>query len=215
MGDPVPLGFRQGRDRDGEAHVFDDRPMIQPYSRIARPGGKVVNGRRIMAKSILSGKMILAVDDEKDVLEVLEEEILAACPDCTFDKATTYKQASERMASWTYDLVILDIMGVRGFDLLEIAVSHHVPVVMLTAHALNPDYLKHSIEMGARAYLPKDKLGEIIPFLEDVIKYEYGPGWRRLLKQLEGLFNRRWGPYWKNSDEKFWKEFEEKLREPK
>ena len=29
---------------------------------------------------ILKGKRILAVDDEPDVLKVLEEEILASCP---------------------------------------------------------------------------------------------------------------------------------------
>ena len=38
-----------------------------------------------MAGSILDGKKILAVDDEPDVLEVLQEEILGACPDSTFD----------------------------------------------------------------------------------------------------------------------------------
>jgi hypothetical protein len=119
------------------------------------------------------------------------------------------------MTSWTYELVILDIMGVRGFDLLKIAVARDIPVVMLTAHALNPDYLKHSIELGPRTYLPKDKLGQIVPFLEDVMKYEYGPGWRRLLRQFEGFFNERWGPYWKKSEEKFWKEFEEKTAHAK
>ena len=78
-----------------------------------------------MAESILKGKMILAVDDEPDVLTLLEEEIKEACPDCFFDKVTTYKEAVERLASWTYDLVILDIMGVRGFDLLKNAVVRH------------------------------------------------------------------------------------------
>ena len=38
-----------------------------------------------MPASILNGKRILAVDDEPDVLEVLQEEILGACPDSTFD----------------------------------------------------------------------------------------------------------------------------------
>ena len=72
-----------------------------------------------MKESILNGKSILAVDDESDVLTVLEEEILGACPQCQFDKATTFEEASQRLASYTYDIVILDIMGVRGFDLLE------------------------------------------------------------------------------------------------
>jgi len=164
-----------------------------------------------MADSILNGKSILAVDDEPDILAVLEEEILSACPRCTFDKATTYEKGNELIRTWTYELVILDIMGVRGFDLLGQAVAHHFPVVMLTAHALNPEALKRSIEMGARAYLPKEKLGEIVPFLEDVLKYEYLTGWGRLLENLKGVFNAHWGENWKKVDEKFWKEFDEQI----
>ncbi len=163
-----------------------------------------------MVESILNGKSILAVDDEPDVLAILEDEIKEACPDSRLDKATTYEQAVERMILLTYDVVILDIMGVRGFDLLELAVTRNFPVVMLTAHALTPDALKRSYELGARAYLPKEKLGEIVPFLEDVLRYENLPGWRRLLEKMEGFFNERWGQHWKKSQEKFWKEFEEK-----
>jgi len=163
-----------------------------------------------MKESILNGKMILAVDDEPDVLTVLEEEILDAAPKCRFDKATIYQEAVERMVSFTYDVVILDIMGVRGFDLLELAVSRNFPVAMLTAHALTPEALKRSFEMKARAYLPKEKLGEIVPFLEDVLKYEYLPGWKLLFEKLKGFFTGRWGESWQKPDEKFWKEFEEK-----
>jgi CheY-like chemotaxis protein len=163
-----------------------------------------------MVESILNEKMILAVDDEPDVLAVLEEEILDAAPKCRFDKATTYQEAVERMMSFTYDVVILDIMGVRGFDLLELAVSRNFPVVMLTAHALTPEALKRSFEMKARAYLPKEKLGEIVPFLEDILKYEYLPGWKLLFEKLKGFFTGRWGENWQKRDEKFWKEFDEK-----
>jgi CheY-like chemotaxis protein len=164
-----------------------------------------------MAESILNRKSVLAVDDEPDILTVLQEEIKEACPDCLFHKATTYQEAVERLASWTYDLVILDIMGVRGFDLLKNAVIRNFPVVMLTAHALNPEALKQSIELGARAYLPKEKIGELVPFLEDVLRYENLPGWGRLLQNLGGFFNSHWGENWKKIDEKFWKEFDEKI----
>jgi hypothetical protein len=82
---------------------------------------------------------------------------------------------------------------------------------MLTAHALDPEALRRSIEMGARAYLPKEKLGEIVPFLEDVLRYENLPGWVRLFQNLRGFFNARWGENWKNTDRKFWKEFDEKI----
>ena len=39
-----------------------------------------------MKETVLSGKRILAVDDEPDVLMVLQEEILAAAPNCTLQK---------------------------------------------------------------------------------------------------------------------------------
>jgi hypothetical protein len=78
---------------------------------------------------------------------------------------------------------------------LDLAVKKNLRVAMLTAHALTPESLKRSFEMKARAYLPKEKLGEVVPFLEDVLKYEYLPGWKRLMKKLEEYFKARWGEY--------------------
>ena len=164
-----------------------------------------------MAESILNGKKILAVDDEPDVLSVLEEEILEVCPTCKFDKAASYEEAVRMMNSNQYDLVILDIMGVRGFELLDTAVKRKLRVAMLTAHALTPEALKRSIEMMARVYLPKEKMGEIVPFLEYVLKYEYLTGWKALFRTLRGFFNEQWGKDWQRADAGFWKEFNAKL----
>jgi len=166
-----------------------------------------------MAGSILDKKNILAVDDEPDVLTTLEEEILDAAPKCHIDRTTSYQKAVQLLSLYTYDLVILDILGVRGFDLLKRAVDRPspFPVVMLTAHALNPEALKGSIEMGARAYLPKEELGEIVPFLEDVLECENLKGWDRLLEKLKEFFSSRWGENWKRIDEKFWKELDERI----
>jgi CheY-like chemotaxis protein len=168
-----------------------------------------------MAQSVLDNKRILAVDDEPDVLEVLRAEITSAAPKCLFETATTFEQARKLLTSWSYDLLILDIMGVRGFDLLELATGRDIPIptVMLTAHAFSPDALKKSIELGARAYLPKETLGAITPFLEDVLTYEYGPVWKRLLKDVEGVFGTEWGPYWRKPNDAFWAEFETKIAE--
>jgi len=160
-----------------------------------------------LAESILNGKTILAVDDEADVLSLLEEEILGVAPKCRFEKAATYEDAVKKLESQNYDVVILDIMGVRGFDLLELAVRKNFRVAMLTAHALTPEALKRSFEMKARAYLPKEKLGEVVPFLEDVLKYEYLPGWKRLMKKLESYFKAKWGDYWQKAEANFWEDF--------
>lgn len=98
---------------------------------------------------ILEDKLILAVDEEEDVLEIIEEELSDAA-NITFHAATTCRQAQQSLVSYTCDLVILDIMGVGGFYLLEIANDAAFPVVVLTAHAFIPDALKKSIELGAR-----------------------------------------------------------------
>jgi DNA-binding response OmpR family regulator len=142
-----------------------------------------------MSSSALDGKRILAVDDEPDVTVILEQEIKDTCNECVFDKAATYEEAVRLLESKDYDLIVLDIMGVRGFDLLEIAVKKNLKVAMLTAHALTPEALKQSHDMGARAYLPKDKLGEIVPFLEDVLTQSFESGWERLMDRLHVYFN--------------------------
>lgn len=126
-----------------------------------------------MKESILSGKRILVIDDEPDIHAVIEEEILATCPDCKVDKAPGYKEAVERMISWTYDLVILDIACVRGLDLLELAEGRNFPVLMLTAHPLIPEVLKSSFRMNTRAYLPKERLGEVVPLVENILTDGY------------------------------------------
>jgi CheY-like chemotaxis protein len=164
-------------------------------------------GRGVMTKSILDGKRILAVDDEPDVLKILEEEILETCPDCKLDKASAYETAAKMLESTNYDVAILDIMGVRGFDLLDLAVKKKLRVAMLTAHALSPEALKKSVELGARAYLPKEKLGEVVPFLEDVLTYEYAPGWKRLYEKLKGFFDSKFESDWEKKTGLNWQEW--------
>jgi DNA-binding NtrC family response regulator len=141
-----------------------------------------------MEKSILCDKRLLAVDDEPDVLDTLEEQ-LQGFEGLTLEKAVNYETGYQLIRSWTYDLVILDIMGVRGFDLLNAAVHLGFPTVMLTAHALTPEALKKSVEMGAGAFIPKEKMGEIVPFLEDVLELDRRGAWRRLFERLGTFFN--------------------------
>lgn len=162
-----------------------------------------------MAESVLTGKRMLAVDDEPDILDILWEELDKY--GVNLDRALSYEAGVQMLSSSTYDLVILDIMGVRGFDLLLFAVSRDFPVVMLTAHALSPEALKKSIELGARAYVPKDEIDNIAPFLEDVLSLSYESAWKKLLKKLGGVFGKHFGPDWRKSEEEFWTDFEKRL----
>jgi len=162
-----------------------------------------------MGANILNGKRMLAVDDEPDILEILGEELDKYA--VNLDKAGSYEIGIQKLASYTYDLVILDIMGVRGFELLMFAVSRNIPVVMLTAHALTPESLKKSIELGARAYVPKDEIDNIAPFLEDVLTLSYESAWSSLFRRLGTYFGKRFGPDWRKSEGEFWSKFQKEL----
>ncbi|MFH1117270.1 MAG: response regulator [Pseudomonadota bacterium] len=157
-------------------------------------------------KSYLAGKHILVVDDEPDVLESIEDILY----DCLVDSARDYKSASEKLRTNRYDLVILDIMGVNGLQLLEEAVGRSFPAVMLTAHAVNPETLLSSIRKGAIAYLPKDALPELDELLTKLFKaHEEGePPWKILFQELGDFFNERFGHGWKDKEGAFWSEFD-------
>ena len=75
---------------------------------------------------------------------------------CSVETATDFKSAKQLLTNNQYDAAILDIMGVNGYDLLNIAESKGIPALMLTAHALTPAHLKKSIGNGAYCYLRKD-----------------------------------------------------------
>jgi DNA-binding NtrC family response regulator len=159
------------------------------------------------AGSLLQDKLVLVVDDERDVLDAVAEMLEM----CTVHKVADYETALQYLLSYTYDIVVLDIMGVNGFDLLKVAVKRGFPTVMLTAHALTPDSLKKSIRLGAVSFLPKERMGDLVEHLEDVVLEGGKPAWQKLFDKLGDLFNKRFGPGWKEKD-RFFKEFEEELR---
>jgi len=154
---------------------------------------------------MLRGKRVLIVDDEPDILGSLEETL----DDCILDKAESFEAARVFLETNRYDAAILDIMGVQGYDLLELANEKCVPALMLTAHALSPENLVKSIKGGARAYVPKDKITEIRTFLEDMLEDKPALGrLGRWFARLEPFFEKKFGPYWKEkSDPEFWRKY--------
>ena len=115
---------------------------------------------------MLQGQRILIVDDEPDVLETLSELLDM----CELDTAPNFEAAAGLLNENAYDMAVLDIMGVRGYDLLELANQKGIPALMFTAHALNPDDFFKSIEGGAKAYIPKEKMSEIVFFTADLLR---------------------------------------------
>lgn len=158
-----------------------------------------------MGKSLLEDKRVLIVDDEQDVLEVLEELLSA----CQVVKASSFEEAKELLETQFFDLAVLDIMGVDGYKLLEIANSRKVIAVMLTAHALTPDNIVKSFKEGAASYLPKDEIGKIATFLEEILEdKKLGKHfWWRWMERWGAFYDMKFGPDWRNDDKDFWEKF--------
>lgn len=154
---------------------------------------------------LLDYKRILIVDDEPDVLDTLEELL----PMCDVVKASAFEEAKDLLETQYFDIAILDIMGVDGYKLLEIARQREVIPVMLTAHALSPENLAKSYKQGAASYVPKEEMTHITTFLNDILEAEEQEKnvWWRWLDRLGAYFDKKFGPNWQKDDEELWEKF--------
>ncbi len=157
------------------------------------------------AKDLLDGKRVLVVDDEPDVLDTLADLL----PMCKVVKASNFEEASNYLETEYFDLAVLDIMGVEGYKLLEIANQRNVTAVMLTAHALSPENVVKSYKEGAASYLPKEEMVNIASFLDDVLDAQQKgkSTWSRWYDRLGGFFEKKFGAKWQEDEKDFWEKF--------
>jgi DNA-binding NtrC family response regulator len=159
----------------------------------------------MQAEKLLEAKKVLLVDDEQDVLDTLEDLL----PMCNLAKARSYEEAKELLEGEPFEIAILDIMGVQGFDLLEICNRRSVTAVMLTARAVTPGDVKKSYTGGAAYYVPKEEMTNIASFLGDILEAQAKgeDTWGGWYRRLAGFCERKFGPNWKKPDKEFWDRF--------
>ena len=157
-------------------------------------------------EKILENKKILVVDDEPDILETLEELLYTS----SVDTALSFEEAIDLLKKNPYDVAVLDIMGVKGYEILKATNKLGIPSLMLTAHALTADNLKQSIEKGADAYVPKDKLVDISIYVADVLtaRKQGKTGNAKWFSSLLPVFDKLFGEGWRKTDKDFWDEFD-------
>jgi len=155
---------------------------------------------------LLKGKKILIVDDEPDVLDTLQDLLSM----CEVVKAGSFEEAKKHLETQRFDMAILDIMGVDGYELLELSVAKKVTAVMLTAHALSPEDTIKSFRGGAAFYVPKDKMSEMPAILANILeaKNKGKSTWMPFVGWAEAYYNAKFGPKWEKSK----KELEEKIK---
>jgi CheY-like chemotaxis protein len=159
-----------------------------------------ISGRTEMnPEKTLRGKYILIVDDERDVVESL----VALLDVCRLDTAFSLEEGKKHLEANDYDMAILDIMGVGGFELLKVAKERKIPALMLTAHGLSEENLQRSIREGAVYFAPKDRMSDIPVFAAEVLEslQEKKNPWVRFLERLGGFYDRRFaGTNWREKE---------------
>ena len=159
------------------------------------------------SKDLLKDKKILVVDDDPDIVESIVEILETS----HVDSAYSFEAAKQLLQGNSYDFAVLDIMGVNGYGLLELALKKEIVVVMLTAHALSPIHFKTSIKGGAYAYLPKEKLADIDRYLIMAVATELPEGKKdgRWYSELKQTFQTTFGSDWEEEQagESFWSNF--------
>jgi DNA-binding response OmpR family regulator len=163
---------------------------------------KAIGGNSVTESDLLKGKRVLIVDDEPDVIEALEEVL----SECRIIKASSFSEGKALLESQNPDVAILDIMGVNGFKLLDIANERKIVAVMLTAQALSPESTIKAYRRGAAFFVPKDEMAKITVFLNDVLRAkEKGENyWATWLDSLGAYYDKKFGPSWKDKDREFW-----------
>ena len=149
----------------------------------------------------IEGKRILVVDDEVDVLD----SVIGLLSMCRVDSARTFDEARDKLENNFYDIVILDIMGVDGFQLLKIARRKELLTIMLTAHALSPMNIAKSFYEGAVSFIPKEKMVELPTLLSEIwetAEKRKDALWNLWVDQFDSFLEKRFGPEWKQKVDK-------------
>ena len=196
-GDPAQQIIEYAADHDIDMIIMGRRGLgVEKGSILGSVASKTVQGCDrtclLVKKGLLEGKKILVVDDEPDVLETLEELLYM----CQVVKASTFQEAKEQIETQHFDLAVLDIMGVDGFNLLKLSTEKNIKAIILTGHSLSPESTIRSYKEGAAFYVPKDEIARIATFVNDVLEAEERgkDSWWRWIERLGSYYNDHFGP---------------------
>jgi DNA-binding NtrC family response regulator len=150
---------------------------------------------------ILEGKKILVVDDEPDVLET----VIDLFETTQIVTAGSFEDARKKIAQESFDLVILDIMDVNGFDLLKACRAEGMPAAMFIAHSLDIESLNSAVRLGAVSFLPKEELHRLPGLVAEILdEMEQGrTHWEKLFQRLGLFFKEKLGISWEDDHSKF------------
>jgi len=147
-------------------------------------------------ESRLDETKFLAMDDEPDVLDIIKEAFLSSIVMTAKDFDSGLKLINENI----FDLVILDIIGVNGFELLKACRDRHLLAAKLTSKAIDVENLNQAIREGAVSFLPKEELHRFPEVVAEILgELEEGrTHWSKLFERMGSFFEKKFGPSWKD-----------------
>ena len=113
---------------------------------------------------------VLIVEDEKPISNLIRVSLTNAGYTC--DMAYDGNEAIDKIDSYVYDLILLDIMlpEADGFELMEYIRPLNIPVIFLTAMNALENRVK-GLRMGAEDYIVKPfEVAELIARVEVVLR---------------------------------------------
>lgn len=104
--------------------------------------------------------IVLLVEDDYLIKKI--SVILLKQLNCIVDVASTGKKALEYIKNTQYNLILMDI-GLPDIDGITVTrkirqsanLNQSVPIITLTAHSFDPEYMVQSLDAGADEYLVK------------------------------------------------------------
>ena len=113
---------------------------------------------------------ILIVEDDEAIANLIRMNLVKAGYQC--ENAYEGEEAANRIASQSYDLILLDIMlpKLNGYEVLEYAKSVDIPVIFLTAMGETQQKVK-GLRLGAEDYIAKPfEIAELLARVETVLR---------------------------------------------
>lgn len=113
---------------------------------------------------------ILIVEDDEAIANLVRMNLVKAGYQC--ENVYEGEEAANRIASQSYDLILLDIMlpKLNGYEVLEYAKSVDIPVIFLTAMGETQQKVK-GLRLGAEDYIAKPfEIAELLARVETVLR---------------------------------------------
>lgn len=130
---------------------------------------------------------LLGLSHESDLLQTLDNQLSKSCPQSWFHKAYDFHTAVQYLASYTYELVIVDINIIGGYELIIRASAHKFPVLVLVNNYKQLTPSEQEISSEAQAVLLKREISEVnmVSIIEKIILPKNNLKWNRTSKDFK------------------------------